>query len=116
MLKFLPIVLMILYGLAMYRFSVWRTTKALDSQSSPLNEPGITKLTDRMAKALDLPQVKVHVFDVDQVNGLAAPDGRIFLTRGFLTKYARALSRPRKWQASSPMNWAMSPLAIPNAG
>jgi metalloprotease len=87
MLKFTPLILMILYGLAMYRFSVWRTTKMLDQNSRPLNEPEITRLTDRMAVALDLPQVKVHLFDVEPVNGLAAPDGRIFLTRGFVQKY-----------------------------
>jgi putative metalloprotease len=87
MLKFLPNLLKLADGLAMYRFSVWRTTKALDAKSRPLNEPGITRLTDRMARALDLPEVKVHVYDVDMVNGLAAPDGRIFLTRGFVQKY-----------------------------
>ena len=87
MLKFTPLILMILYGFAMYRFSVWRTTKTLDAQSRPLNEPGITRLTDRMAQALDLPAIKVHVYEVAPVNGLAAPDGRIFLTRGFVEKY-----------------------------
>ena len=34
----------------------------------------------------DLPEVRVHVFDVPAVNGLAAPDGRIFLTRGFVAQ------------------------------
>jgi putative metalloprotease len=87
MLKFLPLILMLAYGYAMYRFSVWRTLKSLDAQSRPLAEPGITALTDRMARALDLPQVRVHQYDVDPVNGLAAPDGRIFLTRGFVQKY-----------------------------
>jgi metalloprotease len=87
MLKFLPLILMLAYGFAMYRFSVWRTTKTLDAQSRPLDEPGITRLTDRMARALDLPAIKVHIFDIDPVNGLAAPDGRIFLTRGFVQKY-----------------------------
>jgi putative metalloprotease len=87
MLKFLPLILMLAYGLAMYRLSVWRTLKSLDAQSRPLTEPGITRLTDRMAQALDLPEIKVHVYDVDPVNGLAAPDGRIFLTRGFVQKY-----------------------------
>lgn len=87
MLKFLPILLMLAYGFAMYRFSVWRTLKTLDAQSRVLDEPGITALTARMAQALDLPQVKVHLYDVDIVNGLAAPDGRVFLTRGFLNQY-----------------------------
>lgn len=87
MLKFLPFLLAIAYGLAMYRFSAWRTAKMLDQQSQPLTEREITRLADKMAVALDVPQVKVHVFEVDAVNGLAAPDGRIFLTRGFVQKF-----------------------------
>ncbi|EEW26389.1 M48 family metallopeptidase [Rhodobacter ferrooxidans] len=87
MLKFTPLILALLYAFAMYRFSVWRTLKALDAQSHPLAEPEITALTDRMAQALGLPRIAVQVYEVDPVNGLAAPDGRIFLTRGFLQKY-----------------------------
>lgn len=73
----------------MYRFSVWRTHKMLDARSQPLTDPAITRLADRMAAALDLPRIKLHVFEVEPVNGLAAPDGRIFLTRGFLNRKAR---------------------------
>ena len=40
-----------------------------------------------MANVLDLEQVKVHIYEIDPVNGLAAPDGRIFITRGFFKKY-----------------------------
>lgn len=87
MLKFAPILLALLYALAMYHFSVWRTLKALNSQSHPLSEPEIARLADRMARALDLPEIRVQVYEIDPVNGLAAPDGRIFLTRGFLAKY-----------------------------
>jgi putative metalloprotease len=87
MLQILPILLMLAYGLAMYRFSVWRTLRTLDARSRVLDEPQITALTARMAQALDLPQVNVHLYDVDIVNGLAAPDGRVFLTRGFLDQY-----------------------------
>lgn len=86
MLKFLPILLFLGYGLLMYRFSVWRTARMLDANSQPLTDPAITRLTDRMAAALDLPGIPVHVFEVPVVNGLAAPDGRIFLTRGFLNR------------------------------
>ena len=89
MLKFAPILLAIGYALLMWRFSVWRTGKMLDAQSRPLTDPSILRLTDRMAAALDLPQIKVNVYEVDPVNGLAAPDGRIFLTRGFLNRKAR---------------------------
>ncbi len=87
MIKFLPILLAVLYGLAMYRFSVWRTSRELDERSSELADPKLKRLTDKMASALDLDRVKVHIYEIDPVNGLAAPDGRIFITRGFYRKY-----------------------------
>ncbi len=87
MLKFTPFLLAIIYALAMYWFSAWRTTKMLDAQSKPLTDPDLLAVTASMARALDLPAIKVHVFDIDPVNGLAAPDGRIFLTRGFVQKF-----------------------------
>jgi putative metalloprotease len=40
-----------------------------------------------MAQALDVPRIRVHIYEIDPVNGLAAPDGRIFITRGFYKKY-----------------------------
>ena len=89
MIKFLPVILAIGYALLMWRFSVWRTAKMLDQESQPLTDPAITRLADRMAAALDIPTIKVNVYEIDAVNGLAAPDGRIFLTRGFLNRKAR---------------------------
>ncbi|MCO8144517.1 M48 family metalloprotease [Rhodovulum tesquicola] len=87
MLKFTPILLAVLYALAMYHFSAWRTARELDARSSELADARLKRLTDRMAEALDLPRVRVHIYEIAPVNGLAAPDGRIFLTRGFYDRY-----------------------------
>ena len=87
MLKFGPIALAILYALVMYKFSAWKTAAELDENSSELADPNLKALTDQMAAALDLPRIRVHLYEIDPVNGLAAPDGRIFLTRGFYQKY-----------------------------
>jgi len=87
MLKFTPILLAIIYGLVMYRFSVWRTKSELDAKSTALKDPALTALMDRMAVALDIKQIKVFIYEIEPVNGLAAPDGRIFITRGFMAKY-----------------------------
>jgi putative metalloprotease len=87
MLKYTPILLALIYGIAMYRFSVWRTSKELDANSTELADPVLQTLTEDMARALDLPRIKVHIYEIDPVNGLAAPDGRIFITRGFFNKY-----------------------------
>lgn len=87
MLKFTPILLAVLYGLAMYQFSAWRTRKELDQKSTELVDPRLKALTDRMAEALGLERIRVNLYETDVVNGLAAPDGRIFITRGFFNKY-----------------------------
>ncbi|CAM4267272.1 M48 family metallopeptidase [Palleronia rufa] len=87
MLKFTPILLAILYGLAMYRFSAWRTARELDAKSTELADGRLRALCDRMAQALDLERIRVHIYEVAPVNGLAAPDGRIFITRGFYDRY-----------------------------
>lgn len=89
MLKLTPLLLAIGYAFLMLQFSMWRTRQTLDRQSQPLTDPSITKLADRMAAALEIPQIKVNVYEVEPVNGLAAPDGRIFLTRGFLNRKMR---------------------------
>ena len=87
MIKIVPILLAVLYGLAMYRFSAWRTARELDEKSTVLADPALVEMSKQMAHALDLPRIKVHIYEIEPVNGLAAPDGRIFITRGFYNKF-----------------------------
>ncbi|WP_293575832.1 M48 family metallopeptidase [Phaeobacter sp.] len=87
MLRLTPILLAVIYGLVMYRLSVWRTHKELDQKSTELADPDLRRLTDRMAAALGVQAIPVYIYEIDPVNGLAAPDGRIFITRGFYRKY-----------------------------
>ncbi len=87
MLRYLPFLLAIAYGLVVWRFSTWRTKAELDARSTELLDPGLRPLIDRMAAALDLPKLRVFLYEIAPVNGLAAPDGRIFLTRGFYDRY-----------------------------
>lgn len=89
MIKFAPILLAIAYAVALYLFSAWRTKRVLDQNSTPLRDPVLEALTARMAAALEVPRVPVAIYEIEPVNGLAAPDGRIFLTRGFYQKYRR---------------------------
>ena len=77
----------LLYGLAMAQFSVWSTKRALNQASRELDDPALRSAIQKMARALDIPTIKVHLYEVDQVNGLAAPDGRIFITRGFYEQF-----------------------------
>jgi putative metalloprotease len=84
MIKLLPLLLMLAYGFALWRFSAWQLGRQLDANSRPLIDPRLTPVFARLARALDLPALRVHIYETEPINGLAAPDGRIFLTRGFL--------------------------------
>lgn len=86
MLKFLPLLLILLYTVAMWRFSVLRTRRELAANSTPLTHPRLAPMLARLGAAMDLPPVRAHVYEVAAINGLAAPDGRIYLTRGFLDR------------------------------
>lgn len=85
----LSLLLAVGYAVLMMRFSVWRTRKVLEEKSTLLRDPQLTRLADQMAEALGVPKIEVRVFEIEQVNGLASPDGRIYLTRGFLDRRAR---------------------------
>lgn len=87
MLKLAPILIAIVYAMVMYRFSVWRTKRELDEKSTELADPMLKVMMDKMARALDIDRIRVHIYEIDPVNGLAAPDGRIFITRGFYRKF-----------------------------
>ncbi|MEL6679538.1 MAG: M48 family metalloprotease [Pseudomonadota bacterium] len=87
MITLTPILAAIVLGLGMWWFSTLRLKSQLDAQSTELTDPLLTTYTRDMAKALELPRLDVYVYEVPTINGLAAPDGRIFITRGFLDKY-----------------------------
>ena len=87
MIKIMPVLLAAVYAFVMYHFSAWKTKRMLDQKSTRLADPTLEQMNRDMARALDLEQIRVHIYEVDPVNGLAAPDGRIFITRGFYNKY-----------------------------
>lgn len=87
MIKFMPILLALIMGLVSFKFSAWRTAKELKARSTELADPRLTPLIKDMAKALDLSRIRVHIYEIEPVNGLAAPDGKIYLTRGFYERY-----------------------------
>ncbi|MCC7320374.1 MAG: M48 family metallopeptidase [Rubellimicrobium sp.] len=82
MLRLAPILLAVLYGLVAWRFAAWRTRAELDARSRPLADPALAPVMTRLARALDLPRLAVNLYDIAPVNGLAAADGRIYITRG----------------------------------
>lgn len=96
MLKFLPFILIIAYSLAMWFFSVWRLKREMAENSTPLDNERLNPLLDRLGAAMDLKRIKAQVYEVPMVNGLAAPDGRIFITRGFIDRMDKGEVAPEE--------------------
>ncbi len=87
MIRFLPFLLMIGYGLVLWHFSARALKRQLDANSRRLNDTRLAPLLDRLAAAMGVGEIAVHVYEVEPINGLAAPDGRVFITEGFMKKY-----------------------------
>jgi putative metalloprotease len=71
----------------MFRLSAWQLNRTLKSQSSLLADRQLLRPIQLLANALDLESISVSIYEIEPVNGLAAPDGRIFITRGFYNKF-----------------------------
>ena len=87
LLKLAPILAAALYGFILWWFSAWRLRQELDARSAELADPGLRAVTGKLAQAQEVARIRVHLYEIEPVNGLAAPDGRIFLTRGFYEQY-----------------------------
>ena len=83
----IPIALAGLYGIVMFQFSAWSLKRKLSRQSNPLLDKNLEKMMAKFAKALEVDKIRINIFEAEPINGLAAPDGRIFITRGFYNKY-----------------------------
>ena len=83
----IPIVLAGLYGIVMFQFSAWSMKRQLSQQSNPLLDQNLEKIMLKFANLLEVEKIRINIFETEPINGLAAPDGRIFITRGFYKKY-----------------------------
>jgi metalloprotease len=80
----LPFLLAMAYAGIMLALSVWRTNRLLQQKSAPLTDPALLAEFTALARALDLPAIQLRIFEMPAVNALAAPDGRVYLTRGMI--------------------------------
>lgn len=87
MIRFLPILMALVVGIVMYRLSVTRTRRELTANSTELVDPQLDAVTGKMAAVVGVPRIKVKIYEIEPVNGLADADGRIFITRGFYRKF-----------------------------
>lgn len=85
----LPILLAVGWAYAMYRMSIGRLSVDLDQNSRPIDDPELEAIVRRMGRQVEIDHLQAHMYRMDAINGLAAPDGRIFITTGLFERYKR---------------------------
>lgn len=87
LMRLAPVLLAVGYALLLWYASSRRLLGDLERTSVPLAEPGLSGGLDRLAQALGRERIAVWMIRNPAVNGLAAPDGRVYLTEGLVRLY-----------------------------
>lgn len=87
MLKLLPLILTVVAAVGYAWLLARRTARELDQRSAELVDPGLRPVMGRLAEALEIERIRVHLYEVPMVNALASADGRVFVTRGMYDKF-----------------------------
>lgn len=87
MLKLLPFLLLVAFAFAQLRFSAWRMGRSLRAQSRPLQHDQLDRLMERLASAAGIERIEVRLLENPMVNGLATPQGEIYITQGLFRHF-----------------------------
>lgn len=87
MIKLLPLLLIVVAVLAVFRYNVWRMGRSLRRQSRPLQHDQLDRVLHRLAQAAGIERIEVRLLDNPMPNGLATPEGEIYLTRGLFRHF-----------------------------
>ena len=85
--KLLPILAMLAWGWFTMRSSEKGLLRDLDRKSTPLDSGPLLSALQRFRGAMGVDDIRVAIYEQEAINGLAAPDGRIVLTRGLVDRH-----------------------------
>lgn len=85
----LPILIAAGWAYAMYLISMRSLRRDLNANAKPIDDPALEALVRRLGRQVEIDHLQAHMFQMDAINGLAAPDGRIFITTGLFERYRR---------------------------
>lgn len=74
-----------------WRLAAARLDRAIRRASHPLRDPGLEAHCARLAEAAGAERIEPRLFDMPAVNGLAAPDGAVYLSTGLMEKVRAGL-------------------------
>jgi len=85
--KILPIVVIISVFYIGSIYSSKNLSKKLEKKSKIFHDPVIDNYLKAFQSTLDLGNLRVFVLNEKQINGLVTPNGKIYITQGFINQY-----------------------------
>lgn len=85
----LPVLAAAAWAYGMYLMSMRTLRRDLDRNARPIDDPALEAMVRRLGRQVEIDHLQAHMFQMDAINGLAAPDGRIFITTGLFQRYKR---------------------------
>lgn len=80
-------------GFVQWRVGLANLRRMLEEKSHPLRDAELESIVSRLGHAAGAPELRARIFDVPIVNGLATPDGQVFLTTGLYDKHRMGIIR-----------------------
>jgi len=97
MLRLLPLLLIIAGVLIVWKLSAWSSGRSLRRQSRPLENDQVEGLLRRLGAAAGVEGIRLRVLESPMINGLATPEGDIYVTRGLLRQLQAARISPAEF-------------------
>lgn len=95
--KLVPLLLIVLGGLAWWQLSAWSSGRGLRERSRPLKNDALEGLIGRISATAGVERVAVRVLDAPEINGLVTPAGDIYVTRGLVEEVRRGRVTPAEF-------------------
>ncbi|GHC44718.1 M48 family metallopeptidase [Neogemmobacter tilapiae] len=83
----LTLVATVAIALVTHPMKVAATLQHLKDNSRRMDDPDLMARVQLLAEAMDIAAIPVRIYEVDPINALAAPDGQVYITRGFMQAY-----------------------------
>lgn len=85
----LPVLFAAVWAYVMYVVSMRALHRDLDASAKPIDDPALEALIRRLGRQVEIDHLRAYLLPRDAINGLATPDGRIFITTGLFERYRR---------------------------
>lgn len=85
----IPVLIAALWGWISWRMSMKQMKANLERNTTPVDHPELEAVIRRLGRQVGIEHLQANVFKMDGINGLAMPDGKIYITSGLFQRFKK---------------------------